>query len=178
MSLAEPTKKKRSSGGSRAVAAKPWGGELVDVDRFWAEAWNTLYKQQLALAKKFKLKDAEWAVDQAAGLIHFWRKDGSVVSGPVQIVGSWNPRNGCFTWGWDHPSVQPRLRGDAERTRWFGDKHDIPELTARRLVMSEMDAWRLTAVAMRVNGAMGAYRGPMENGPVVFMTLGELRVRD
>lgn len=166
---------KRASGGGRGLAFKAWGGELVDVDRFWAESWANLYKQQNALAKRLKLADAEWAVDQNAGLIQFERKDGTFVTGPVQIVGSWNPRTSIFTWGWDHPSVHTRLRADAERTRWFGDKHGLNELTERQLKISELDAWRLTAVAMKVNGALGAYRGPTD-GPVIFMTLGDLKI--
>lgn len=154
----------------------PWGGEVVDVDRFWAESWIDLLNRQRWLAKKMKIARAPWSVDQEAGLIRFARDDGAVVTAPVQIIGSWNPRNSAFTWGWDHPSVQTRLRADAERTRWFGDKHELPELTQRTQKMSEQEAWRLTAVAMKVNAAAGAYRGPTD-GPVVFMTLGQPKVR-
>lgn len=155
---------------SRALA--PWGGEAVDVDRFWAESWIDLLNRQRWLANKLKIGGAPWSVDQEAGVIQFEREDGRLVTAPVQIIGSWNPRTTAFTWGWDHPSVQTRLRADAERTRWFGDKHALSELTARTQKMSEMEAWRLTAVAMKVNAAAGAYRGPTE-GPVVFMTLGQ-----
>src|SRR5262249_55539719 len=81
-----------------------------------------------------------------------------------------------FTWAWDHPCVHPRLRADAERTRWFGEKHGLPELTQRMLKMTEMDAWKLTSVAMKVNACASAYRGPTE-GPVVFMTLGKPKIR-
>lgn len=161
----------------RSRALTPWSGERVDVDRFWAESWIDLLNRQTALARAMKIGAAPWSVDQEAGLIRFERKDGSTVTAPIQIIGSWNPRTTAFTWGWDHPSVHTRLRADAERTRWFGDKHDLSELTERTLKMSELDAWRLTAVAMKVNAAQGAYRGPTE-GPVVFMTLGEARVRD
>ena len=46
-----------------------------------------------------------------------------------------------------------RLRNDAERTRWFGDKHDLDELTVKaRWKMSEQEAWQMTALAMKVNG--------------------------
>ena len=44
------------------------------------------------------------------------------------------------------------------------------------LKMEEQDAWRLTALAMKVNGSYGVYRAPTE-GPVIFMTLGEPKVR-
>jgi hypothetical protein len=157
-------------------ALTPWGGEHVDVDRYWAEAWVDLHRRQTLLANKLKIGKANWTVNQEAGLIEFDRPDGRLVTAPVQIIGSWNPRTSAFTWGWDHPSVQTRLRADAERTRWFGDKHDLPELTERSLRISEQEAWRLTAVAMKVNAAVGAYRGPTE-GPVVFMTLGAPKVK-
>ena len=159
-----------AKGSRRALV--PWGGEAVDVDRFLAESWIDLLNRQHWLTSKLKIGRAPWSVDQDAGLIHFAREDGCVVAAPVQIIGSWNPRTSAFTWGWDHPSVQARLRADAQRTRWFGDKHELPELTRRSQKMSEMEAWRLTAVAMKVNAAVGAYRGPTE-GPTVFMTLGQ-----
>src|SRR5262245_27786591 len=101
--LALPRKKKRSPTG-------PWDGEEVDIDRFWAEAWEELSRRQDALMRKLKLGDARWTVDQNTGLIQFDRRDGLLVSAPVQIIGSWNPRNDLFTWGWDHPSVKVRLR--------------------------------------------------------------------
>ncbi len=154
---------------SRALV--PWGGETVDVDRFWAESWIDLLNRQHWLTSKLKIGRAPWSVDQEAGFIHFSREDGRVVAAPVQIIGSWNPRTSAFTWGWDHPSVQARLRADAERTRWFGDKHELRELTARTQKMSELEAWRLTAVSMKVNAAAAAHRGRTD-GPVVFMTLG------
>lgn len=158
----------------RELAA--WGGEIVDIDRFWADAWRNLVARQQALARKARLAQASWSVDQIQGLIHFERTDGATLSAPVQIIGAWNPETHAFTWAWDHPSVQTRLRADAERTRWFGEKHGLAELTDRSLVVSEQEAWRLTAVAMKVNGAAGAYRGPTD-GPVVFMTLRDLRLQ-
>ena len=95
---------------------------------------------------------------------------------PVQIIGAWNPRTHIFRWAWDHPMVVQRLRNDAERLRWFGDKHGIDELTQRSLKMDEQEAWQMTALAMKVNGSHGVYRAPTE-GPVIFMTLGEPKVR-
>lgn len=154
----------------------PWGGEEVDVERFWAESWIDLLNRQRWLARKLKLETAPWQVDQNAGIIQFERKDGAMITAPVQIIGAWNPRTSIFRWAWDHPMVVQRLRNDAERTRWFGEKHGIDELTQRWLKMEEKEAWQMTAVAMKVNGAYGVYRAPSE-GPVIFMTLGEPKVR-
>lgn len=155
----------------------PWDGQPVDIEQFWADAWRELHRRQAVLASEMGLANAQWEVDQQAGLISFERSDGALLTAPVQIVGSWNPKSEMFTWGWNHPSVMTRLRMVAERTRWFGDKHKVPELVAPQVKVSEADAWRLTAVAVKVNGASGAYRGPTEDGPVVFMALGDLKVR-
>lgn len=158
--------------------AEPWQGENVDVDRYWAEAWADLQSRQAWLAKRAGLANATWAVDQPSGLIKFERTDGALVTAPVQIIGSWSPRTELFTWGWDHPSVATRLRANAERTRWFGEKNDLAELTAPQVKCSEGEAWRLTAVSVKVNAARGAYRGPTDGGPVVFMSLGDLKVNE
>lgn len=155
----------------------PWSGETVNLDAYWAEAWSDLRARQAELASRLKLASAHWTVDQDQGLIRFDRADGVVVTAPVQIIGAWNPKSELFTWGWDHPSVKVRLRADAERTRWFGERHELEDFTERSVKVTEGEAWRLTSVAMRVNAAAGAYRGPTE-GPVVFMTLGELKVRE
>jgi hypothetical protein len=157
-------------------ALVPWGGEAVDVDRFWAESWVDLLNRQSWLARRLRISKAPWFVDQDAGLIRFDRKDGAEVTAPVQIIGAWNPRTEVYRWAWDHPMVHTRLRADSERTRWFGEKHGLPELTDPVLKISENEAWRMTAVAMKVNGAYAAYRGPTD-GPIMFMTLGEPKVR-
>lgn len=169
-----PEHKRARSAPSRAVT--PWSGEIVDVDRFWAESWVDLLNRQRWLARKMNLETAPWIVDQNAGIIQFERKDGAVVTSPVQIIGAWNPRTQVFRWGWDHPMVVQRLRNDAERTRWFGHKHNIEELTTRALKMTEQEAWQMTALAMKVNASYGVYRAPTE-GPVIFMTLGAPKVR-
>ena len=153
----------------------PWDGESVDIDRYWAEAWADLARGQQKLTRKLALEDARWTVDQNTGLIQFERRDGALVSAPVQIIGAWNPRNDSFTWGWDHPSVKVRLRAFAERTRWFGDRHKLTELTEPVVKISEAEAWRLSAVAMKVNAASGVYRAPTA-GPVIFMTLGDFKI--
>jgi hypothetical protein len=153
-------------------ALVPWGGERVDVDYFWASAWIELKERQARLTEELKLGSAEWRVSQESGLIEFARTDGAIVRAPVQIIGTWNPAKEQFVWAWDHRSVHPRLRAHAERTRWFGDAHDLYDLTAQRVPATESEAWRLAAVAMKVNATQGIYRAPTEqDGPVVFMTM-------
>src|SRR5690606_10814388 len=133
--------KRRTQDPPRAAARElvPWGGEAVDVDRFWAESWVDLLNRQRWLSRKLKLDNAPWLVDQNAGIIQFERKDGAIVTAPIQIIGAWNPRTQMFRWAWDHPMVAQRLKNDAERTRWFGDKHGLEELTVKSLKLSEQE---------------------------------------
>jgi hypothetical protein len=153
----------------------PWDGHIVDLDQYCAEAWAELKDRQDKLARDYGLADALWCVNQDTGLIEFECKDGAMVRAPVQIIGSLNPQTNVFAWGWRHPNVQARLRANAERTRWFGEKHGLHELTDPKVSASEADAWRLTAMAVKVNAAVGAYRAPTD-GPLVFMTIGEATI--
>jgi hypothetical protein len=170
--LESPSRKR-----GRLAGAPPWDGRIVEVEPFWEQAWRALRRRQRDLARVARLAHARWSVDQSAGLIQFERPDGSLATAPVQIVGVWNGANGSFAWGWDHPSVRTRLRTHAERTRWFGEAHGLPQLTESRVAMSEAQAWRATALTVHVNGAVGAYRGPTEGGPTIFMTLGDITER-
>ncbi|MDP1908510.1 MAG: hypothetical protein Q8K85_09420, partial [Hyphomicrobium sp.] len=67
---------------NRAVSS-PWEGEQVDVDLYWAQAWADLRIRQGEMARRLKLTDATWKVNQEAGLIEFERADGALVRAPV-----------------------------------------------------------------------------------------------
>lgn len=132
------------------AVSEPWSGEQVDVDVYFAQAWAELHARQEYLAREWSLSGAAFSVDQDAGLIEFERKDGSLLRAPVQIIGAWNPDSEVFSWAWGHPSVHPRLRRSAERARWFGERHELPEFSQLQTHADQTDAWRFTAVAMRL----------------------------
>ena len=116
----------------------------------------------------------DWSVDLDAGLITFTSAT-KVVSAPVQVIGTYNTRDGTFLWGWDHPSV-PEARGaDARLARRFGQLHNLPLFTTRMVECTEEQAWSFTAVALYLSGAQGAYRGPAGT-TLVFMTFGEMTI--
>jgi len=154
---------------------KPWGGEMVDIDLYLAQAWAELGDRQNDLVRQLKLARASWTLMPEAGLIEFTRRDGSIARGPAQIVGAWSPRKNAFTWAWGATLTPPRMRQAAERTRWFGDKHGLAEFTGHIMPADEREAWRFAAVAMKVNAAAGVYRAPTDNA-VVFMTFDDLVV--
>ena len=119
-------------------------------------------------------KAETWDVDQDAGTISWIFADGRIAIAPVQIIGTYNPSDGSFMWGWDHPSILPALQDSASLVKQFGEKHQIPRFTEQKIAISgESEAWEFVAVANRLAESNGGYRGD-SGGPLVFMTFGEI----
>ncbi len=115
-----------------------------------------------------------WSVDQKKGLIRFNFSNGKVVTAPVQIIGTYAD-NGTFMWSWDHPSVEAALNKHASLVKQFGKKHKLQTLLIRTVKISEKEAWKYTALAMRLGNASGAYRA--KSGKTwIYMTFGKVSV--
>jgi hypothetical protein len=123
----------------------------------------------------WRLGEADWSVDQDAGMIVFTRSDGVTATSPVQIIGTYNTEDGTWLWGWDHPSVVPALQDHAKQIRAFGEKHGIEKLTTKQLECDESEAWEFAALACKLCNAQGAYRGPAGTA-MVFMTFGKVQL--
>ena len=93
-------------------------------------------------------------------------------SAPVQIVGTTNSDDGSFLWGWDHPSVPPELAEHAELARAFGEAHGLPSTAIEKSNATTCGPGEFAAVAMRLGGASGTYRGQASETACVWMTFG------
>lgn len=113
--------------------------------------------------------ETQWNLDMNAGQLRLSFADGREMDCPVQVIGTYNTRNGSFLWGWDHPSVPEPLRRAARQVRDYGEKHAIERFTTRTIVCSEADAWDITAAAAQLDDVTGAYRGDA-GGTWVYMT--------
>lgn len=113
--------------------------------------------------------ETQWNLDMNAGQLRLSFADGREMDCPVQVIGSYNTRNGSFLWGWDHPSVPEPLRRAARQVRDYGEKHAIERFTTRTIDCSEADAWEITAAAAQLDDVTGAYRGDA-GGTWVYMT--------
>jgi hypothetical protein len=123
----------------------------------------------------WRLGEADWSVDQDAGVIVFTRPDGISATCAVQIIGTYNTEDGTWLWGWDHPSVAAPLQDHAKRVKSYGEQHSIAALTTQKLACQESTAWEFAALACKLCSAEGAYRGPA--GPaLVYMTFGNVRL--
>lgn len=149
--------------------------EEMNIEQYIEGSVEALSLQTETHDATFGFRQAQdWAVDQDTGKVTWTFTDGKVVTADVQIIGSYNPADGTFLWGWDHPSVVSDLQEHAKLVKDFGLEHGIDEFTTQTISIStEDEAWEFVAVANRLANANGGYRGDA-GGPVVFMTFGEV----
>jgi hypothetical protein len=150
-------------------------GDPSELRQQIEKALNGLAGVTTAHNATWHLERGSWNVDQNVGTIVFSMPDGMKAEAPVQIIGTYSTSDSTWLWGWDHPSVLPRLAENAKRMRDYGHEKGFDRLTTRKLHCTEEECWELTALAFLVCNANGAYRGPA--GTVrVFMTFGEIKL--
>lgn len=151
--------------------------ETFEFETFVEASVEGLKIQTASHDATWGLGDAEtWSVNQDTGELTWIFGEGKVAVAPVQIIGTYNPDDGTFMWGWDHPSVDPALQESARLVKALGEEHSIPRFTQQKITISdESEAWEFVAVANRLANSNGGYRGD-SGGPLVFMTFGKLSV--
>lgn len=121
-------------------------------------------------------REGRWNANQDTGELSLHFEDGTVATADMQIIGTLNTEDGTFLWGWEHPSVDPELQRNAALVREFGQKHGIKEMTTQKISCTEERAWELTALAMRLASANGAFRAVAAHGTHVFINFGEVQL--
>lgn len=168
----------RSGNALAAEAAPPTykpGLSDAEIDMVFERARNELAAKTDVHAGTWNLDKSRWAVDLEVGTLTFTNPKGWTITAPVQVVGTLNTADGTFLWGWDHPSVPEARAADARLVRDFGAAQGLEQLTTRKIAASEDEAWELTALAVHLAGAQGAYRGPTGQA-LVFMTFGTVSI--
>ena len=116
-----------------------------------------------------------WDLDQDTGELVFSLPDGMKAVAPAQIIGTYNSEDHTWMWAWANSSVDEKLREDALKVRKYGERHNIKRLTKSKWVGTEDEAWAMAALAVKLCGAQGAYRGPA-GATYVFITFGEVKL--
>lgn len=119
-------------------------------------------------------EEEKWGFSQETGELIFNFPDKTVRTS-AQILGTFDSLAGTWMWSWANPSIAEKLAVDADRMRRYGVKHRIRRLAEPRWNGSELDAWKMTALACRLCEANGAYRGPAGDTYVYFL-FGEIRM--
>jgi hypothetical protein len=119
---------------------------------------------------------SRWDLDQDTGKLAFSFDDGLTATAPAQIIGTYNSEDHTWLWAWDNPSVDDALKKDALKVRKYGEEHHVERLTKSKWVGTEEDAWAMTALAVKLCGEQGAYRGPAGETKV-FIAFGPVTMK-
>jgi hypothetical protein len=157
---------------------------LVQIQSDFPSDFSTLQRmsaEELAL-KTQTHKEAwglgkidRWDLSQDTGELVFSLPDGMKTVCPAQIIGTYNSQDQTWLWAWANPSIDEKLRADALKVRKYGEEHHIDRLTKSKWKGTEDEAWSMAALAVKLCGEQGAYRGPAGT-TYVFIAFGEVKL--
>ena len=125
-----------------------------------------LAERQNRLKSEFKIASYEnfdW--NQETGLLVFSDdKRRPQVTANFEFVGTLAKDPSTWRWAWANDSLVPQMKHAVQEVRRFGEAHDLPPLVQEQWEADEGDAWDMTALAVNLLQAQGAYRAPGANG--------------
>lgn len=129
---------------------------------------ETLSKQQRA-AEQWGIGTADrWSADLAAGTLSFEFPD-RVVTGKVQLLGSYAIPAGTWRWGWANGSVPESVAVASLKVKAIATRPGLQLLEDAELRIPAEFADDLASVAVEVAGLDGWYRAP---SPTKYVYLG------
>jgi hypothetical protein len=147
----------------------------------WYPAWRNdafaqLKKKCAALNCGFKL--GEWDrydYDLSTGTLTYSKGGTPRVIAEIQIAGTTSVAAGTWLWAWANPDWPPELTKGSKLVRNFGQEHGVCDLLHDHIDGDECDlnslGWELTAAAVRITGALGAYRPPRDEGGGLYLLI-------
>ncbi|MHA3915934.1 DUF6882 domain-containing protein [Halovulum sp. GXIMD14793] len=141
-------------------------------------AFNHVSALQTAHQGGWKMGEAERVdIDLEAGVI-VWIFADKLVTAPAELLGTWNPDDQTFLWGWDHPSAPEGSAVSSLAVKEYADKHGIVELQTSKPSCDFDGCWKLAATAALIGDLQGVYR--MEaapNGPWAYLGFGTVKLQ-
>jgi hypothetical protein len=118
-----------------------------------------------------------WALDQTTGLITWFFPDRTATA-PAQIIGTWLPASNSWLWAWANNSISPELARDSRMVRDWAEEHGHTSLTLPKVEADREAAASMSALAVRITGATGFYRGTGETDadPMPIITFGPVTI--
>ncbi len=134
--------------------------ELVKKSRDYLAKCQARLKSEFAIESH---KRFDW--DQAQGQIVFSDAERRPrVLADFEFVGTLSKDPKTWRWAWANDSLLPAVKNSVLEVRRFGEVHDLPPLLKEAWEADEKDGWDMTALAVNLLQAEGAYRAPGENG--------------
>ncbi len=147
----------------------------------WYQEWRHEAVHQL-MDKQDRLKadygTSAWPrydYDVDAGTLTFSDNGVVKVVAEIQVVGTVGSKD--WLWGWANDHWPEAVVADMETVVSFGESNGIQELISGYVKDTDLNqlGWELTAVAVRVLNAVGAYRPPSETG-ALFLLIKSIRL--
>lgn len=148
----------------------------------WYAEWKHEAVHQL-MAKQDQLKAnygmssyPRFDYDVEAGTLTFSENTQVRVCADIQVVGTTGSKD--WLWGFANDHWPDRVVADMEAVWQFGLDNEIEELTTRYVEDVDLNqlGWELTAVAVRILDAVGAYRPPSSDKPgALFLLIKSIR---
>ncbi|WP_330262298.1 DUF6882 domain-containing protein [Streptomyces griseorubiginosus] len=142
-------------------------GEQADLSALVRQGEDMI--EQLAQAHmSWGLGSADrWDLDQTTGVIS-WTFPDKTATAPAQILGSFSPGSGSWLWAWANKSILPDMSRDARSFRDWAEANGHAALAQPKVSADAQSASTLVALAVRVTGAAGYYKGPGSNSSVII----------
>jgi hypothetical protein len=138
------------------------------------EAVHQLQDKNASLEAQFQIGTwPRYDYDLDAGTLTF-SEDGVVkVIAEIQIAGSTSAKARNWLWSWANSHWPPECITDSQQAKAFGEEHGISDLTQEYVDDKEINylGWELTAVTVRITGALGAYRPPRDEGGGLYLVI-------
>ncbi len=142
------------------------------------DALDQLWEKQDVQSRGFSLSQSpHWDCDLDAGTLTFFEGGAARAIADIQVVGSANAKS--WLWGLTNDHLPDDVVTDMEAVWQFGIDNGIEELRTQYLEADDLDAlgWAMTAVAVRILGAPGAFRAPTSNVTAFLLVKSIRRVK-
>ena len=143
------------------------------------EAFRQLEDKNANLTREYGIGDGKgrYDYDIPNGVLSFSPEGGGPsVLADIQVVGTTSESSRNWLWAWANAHFPEESTEDSSRTRDFGEKYGICELTHDYVWALEdgvvnVLGWELAAAAVRVCNAVGAYKPPSKGGGALFLLI-------
>ena len=110
-----------------------------------------------------------WDINQEVGDLVFLDDGIEKFICKVDILGSYSDVSGTWMWGWANKSLLEPLTIETLKVKQYGEKHQLEDLYSSKVEATETEAWAFGALANRILGGKGLYKGPTGNGFIIMM---------
>ncbi|MDF7776651.1 hypothetical protein P1X14_15445 [Sphingomonas sp. AOB5] len=148
---------------------------LAPVDAFaprLREACAWLTSQNILLAREHALGlEQDYTFDQDTGELVLRFGEGHALVLRAEVLGSFDPSDRSFMWGWANPSIVSDREADATRLKADGERLGLAALTTPVQIVTFDELQPLIALAAHDAGADGVYRCIVNDSSSVFLSI-------